>query len=198
MTAMNVDATAIVFAPLTPERWPDLEALFGPRGACAGCWDMWWRLPRAEFDRLKGEGNKHAFRALVAADVVPGVLAYVGEQRAGWCAIQPRAAYPALERSRALRPVDDQPVWPVTCFFVDRAHRRQGLAVALLRAATAYAVSQGATIVEGYPSIPKSPAMPDVFAWHGTLSTFTRAGFAEVARPSASRAIVRYMARQSA
>ncbi|HZC77803.1 MAG TPA: GNAT family N-acetyltransferase, partial [Ktedonobacterales bacterium] len=126
------------------------------------------------------------------------VLAYVGERPAGWCAIQPRAAYPALERSRALRPVDDQPVWSVTCFFVARAHRRQGLAVQLLRAATAYAVSRGATIVEGYPSIPKSPAMPDVFAWHGTLSTFTRAGFVEVARPSASRAIMRYMAQQSA
>ncbi len=68
----------------------------------------------------------------------------------------------------------------------------------LLRAATAYALSRGATIVEGYPSIPKSPAMPDVFAWHGTLSTFTQVGFAEVARLSASRAIVRYMAQQSA
>jgi GNAT superfamily N-acetyltransferase len=187
----------ITFSPATAERWPELEALFGPRGAC-GCWDMWWRLPHAEFDRLKGEGNKDAFRALVATGVVPGVLAYVGEQPAGWCAIQPRSAYPALERSRALRPVDDQPVWSVTCFFVARAQRRQGLAVQLLRAATAYAVSRGATIVEGYPSIPKSLAMPDVFAWHGTLSTFARAGFAEVARPSASRAIVRYMAQQSA
>src|SRR5260370_41637236 len=98
----------ITFWPATAERWPELEALFGPRGACAGCWDMWWRLSRAEVDRLKGESNRDAFRALVAAGVVPGVLAYVGEQPAGWCAIQPRATYPALERSRALRPVADQ------------------------------------------------------------------------------------------
>ncbi len=23
--------------PVTPDRWPDLERLFGPRGACGGC-----------------------------------------------------------------------------------------------------------------------------------------------------------------
>src|SRR5258706_15855770 len=93
----------ITFSPATAERWPDLEALFGPRGACGGCWDMWGRLPRAGFDRLKGEGNKDAFRALVATGVVPGGLAYVGEQAAGGGGIQPRGGYPAPGRARALR-----------------------------------------------------------------------------------------------
>ena len=50
------------FHPLTPERWPDLERLFGVRGACGGCWCMWWRLPRATYNEQKGEGNREAFR----------------------------------------------------------------------------------------------------------------------------------------
>ena len=180
------------FAPATADRWDDLEALFGPRGACAGCWDMWWRVPSAEFDRGKGDGNRKAFHALVASRAEPGILAYVGEEPAGWLAIQPREAFPRLARSRSLKPVDDAPVWSVTCFFVARAHRRGGLSVALLRAAVEHAAAKGATIVEGYPVDPRGGKLPDAFAWHGTRAAFARAGFVEVARPSASRAIMRY------
>ena len=180
------------FAAATPERWDDLARLFGPRGACAGCWDMWWRVPSAEFDRGKGAGNRQAFQALVASGAEPGVLAYVGEEPVGWLAIQPREAYPRLARSRSLRPVDDAPVWSVTCFFVARAHRRGGLSVGMLRAGVEHAAARGATIVEGYPVDPRGGRLPDAFAWHGTRAAFERAGFVEVARPSATRAIMRY------
>ena len=184
------------FAPATSERWPDIETLFGPRGACGGCWDMFWRVPGAEFDHNKGEGNRQAFRSLIEAGATPGVLAYVGDEPAGWCAVQPRAAYPRLARSRSLKPVDDAPVWSVTCFFVARAYRRSGLSVGLLRAAVEQATRQGARIVEGYPVDPRGGSMPDAFAWYGTLPAFVSAGFVEVARPSATRAIMRYVVRE--
>src|SRR5438105_1559141 len=125
----------LVCHPLTAERWQDLETLFGPRGACGGCWCMWWRMPRAVFEEQKGDQNRATLRALVTADEAPGLIAYHDEKPIGWCAIQPRDAYPALERSRILRRVDDEPVWSVTCFFVARPYRRQGVTVRLLRAA---------------------------------------------------------------
>lgn len=180
------------FAPATADRWTDVEALFGPRGACAGCWDMWWRVSAAEFDRGKGEGNRLAFQSLVASGAEPGVLAYIGADPAGWLAIQPRAAYPRLARSRSLKSIDDTPVWSVTCFFVAKANRRNGLSVGLLRAAVQHAAARGASIVEGYPVDPRGGKLPDAFAWHGTREAFERAGFMEVARPSATRAIMRY------
>ena len=180
----------VEFQVLTPDRWADLEALFGPRGACAGCWEMWWRRPRSEFEREKGEGNRAAFRALVESGVVPGILAYVDGQPAGWCAVQPREAYPSLARSRTLQPVDDQPVWSVTCFFVARAHRHQGLTVRLLEQAVAHAAASGARIVEGYPVEPKTGNMPDAWAWNGTAATFRHAGFEEVVRRSPTRPIM--------
>src|SRR5262245_14495751 len=121
--------------PLTPDRWPDLEALFGERGACGGCWCMYWRLRRADFHAGKGQPNKDALRALVDAGPPPGLLAYVGGVAVGWCAVGPRETYPGLARSRILRPVDERPVWSITCLFVDRAHRRRGLSARLLRAA---------------------------------------------------------------
>jgi GNAT superfamily N-acetyltransferase len=182
----------ISYHPLTAERWADLETLFGKRGACGGCWCMWWRLKRSDFDRQKGEVNREALHGLVSDGQVPGILAYVDGAPVGWCAVAPRDTLPALDRSRILKRIDDQPVWSVNCFFVARPYRRRGMTVGLLRAAVAYAAEEGAQIVEGYPVVPRNPSMPDVFAWTGMLSAFQQAGFVEVARRSETRPIVRY------
>jgi GNAT superfamily N-acetyltransferase len=177
--------------PVTTSRWSDLEQLFGPRGGCGGCWCMTWRLPAADFERGKGARNKAALRRLVARDPPPGILAYDGDTPIGWCAVAPRAAYVRLARSRVLRPIDDAPVWSVSCLYVARRSRGQGVSVALLRAAATFAGSHGARIVEGYPVLPYAERMPDAFAWTGTLTAFLAAGYVEVARGSPSRPIVR-------
>jgi GNAT superfamily N-acetyltransferase len=177
--------------PLTPERWPDLERLFGERGACAGCWCMYWRVPRAKYEEGKGETNRRAFQRLVRKGPAPGVLGYMDGTPAGWCAVGPRGSFPTLDRSRTLKPIDDRPVWAVTCFFVARPWRRRGLSVELLRAAVRFAGSQGATVVEGYPSVARTGHMADAFAWTGLVGTFDRAGFHEAARPSDARRIMR-------
>ncbi len=187
------DTIDLTFHPLTPERWPDLEALFGPRGASGGCWCMWWRLKRSVFDQQKGESNRQAFRSLVEVGPPPGILAYAGEKPVGWCAISPRQDYPGLERSRILQPVDDQPVWSVVCFFVARGYRRKGITVGLLRAAVEHARQRGARIVEGYPSDPKEGGHPDPFVYTGVTTAFQRAGFVEVMRRSEHRPIMRYV-----
>jgi GNAT superfamily N-acetyltransferase/uncharacterized damage-inducible protein DinB len=137
--------------PLSADRWQDLEMLFGPRGACGGCWCMYWRLPRVQFTAQKGEGTKQAFQYVVARGEIVGLLAYVKGQPVGWCAIAPRESYPVLARSRILKRVDEAPVWSVVCFFVSKGFRGQGLTTALLRAAVDYARQQGARVIEGYP-----------------------------------------------
>ncbi|UCD39278.1 MAG: GNAT family N-acetyltransferase [Fidelibacterota bacterium] len=152
---------------------------------------MWWRLKRSEFEQQKGESNRRAFKAIVNSGVVPGILAYHDDQPIGWCAVQPREAYPALERSRILKPVDDQPVWSITCFFVARPYRRMGVTSRLIRAAVAFAREQGATIIEGYPKEQKKDKEADVFAWTGYVSAFKQVGFMEVARRSETRPVMR-------
>lgn len=183
------------FHPLTLERWADFENLFGPRGACGGCWCMLWRLKRADFDRQKGDGNKQAMHALVAAGESPGILAYHDGQPVGWCAVARRADYPTLERSRVLKPIDDQPVWSISCLFVAKGWRNRGVSVALLKAAVEHVRRQGGNVVEGYPVEPRNVRMPDVFAWTGVPAAFRRAGFVEVARASATRPIMRWQSR---
>jgi GNAT superfamily N-acetyltransferase len=178
--------------PLTLDGWGDFERLFGPRGACGGCWCMWWRLTAKEFGKRKGAGNKRAMKALVRGGDVPGLLAYDGEQPVGWCAVAPRSAYPRLGRSRILRPVDDAEVWSVVCFYVAKPWRRLGVTAALLRAATEYVKSRGGKVVEGYPVEPVKDKMPDAFAYPGLAAAFKAAGFEEVARRSPTRPIMRY------
>jgi hypothetical protein len=73
-----------------PANWADLEQLFGPRGASAGCWCMWWRMKRSEWERNKGEKNRRAFQKIVSSNVPTGVLAYLGNQPIG-CAQWRRA-----------------------------------------------------------------------------------------------------------
>jgi GNAT superfamily N-acetyltransferase len=183
------------FHPLTTDRWADFVRLFGQRGACGGCWCMWWRVHRAQFTKQKGAGNKRAMKGIVASGEVPGLLAMDNGEPVGWCCVGPREMFPVLARSRVLRPVDDQPVWSVVCFFVDRSRRGQGLSRALLRAAVTYAAEHGARIVEGYPVEPRTARLPDAFAWTGLAAAFHRVGFKEVARRSPTRPIMRYKVR---
>jgi len=179
------------FHPLTPERWADFEKLFGPRGATGGCWCMYWRLPRTQYEEQHGELNRRNMKALVDSGNIPGILAYSGDEPVGWCSIAPREEFSTLGRSRILKPVDDQPVWSVVCFFINRGQRRKGLTVQLLKAAVEYARANGARIVEGYPVEPKDGQAPDVFVYTGLFSAFKEAGFIEVIRRSATRPIVR-------
>jgi GNAT superfamily N-acetyltransferase len=181
----------LTFHPLTPDRWADLEALFGPRGACGGCWCMYWRLARKDFDANKGDANRRAFRKVVASGRPPGLLAYAGGKPVGWCAVAPRDDYPGLDRSRVLKRLDGEPVWSVTCLFVAKDHRKKGVSVALLREAVEHVGRQGGRVVEGYPVEPRKEEAPPAFVWTGLASAYLAAGFAECARRSPTRPIMR-------
>lgn len=186
---MNVE-----FHAATADRWKDVEELFGSRGACGGCWCMWWRLPHAEYEAARGAKNRRALRDLVEGDAVPGVLAYVDNEPAGWCAVAPREAYRRLETSRILKPIDDRPAWSIVCLFLARPYRKRGLSVRLIEAARRFAAERGAEVVEGYPVAPSKGKTADTFVYHGVVSAFERAGFTVVAAPSATRRIVRWSA----
>lgn len=193
MTTKAAPALSLEICPLTAERWDDLIRLFGPRGAYGGCWCMWWRTSRAEFEAQTGEGNKRAFESLVRSGEVCGLLAYTDGEAVGWCALAPRQAYPRLERSRTLKRIDERPVWSVTCFYVAKGYRKQGVARALLRSAVEYAREQGAEALEGYPVDSHADKLADASVYTGTVSVFLANGFVEVARRSDRRPIMRYL-----
>ena len=183
-------APRLEIVPLTPARWADFEELFGPRGACGGCWCMAMRLPKADYEHGKSGGNKRRMKARVAKGPPPGVLGYLGKEAVAWCAIGPREEFDALARSRIFKPVDERPVWSIACLFLRKDARGQGLMSEMARGAAAWAKRQGASLVEAYPT-ERPKHQPGVFLWTGVASGFARAGFEEVARRSKSRPIMR-------
>jgi GNAT superfamily N-acetyltransferase len=190
MSSQAASPLDLEFQPVTPEPWQDLEALFGEHGVYGGCWCMWWRLTRSEFAKQLGQGNKQAFKRIVDAGEIPGLLAYAGGQPVAWCSVAPRETFPALERSRTLKRVDDEPVWSIVCFFVAKPARRKGVMLELLRAAVEYARAHGAKIVEGYP-IEVTKSLSGSSGFTGVVSTFRQAGFVEVLRRSRAQPIMR-------
>jgi GNAT superfamily N-acetyltransferase len=194
MTAAGKLANAkLKFKPLTPGQWADFEDLFGKRGACGGCWCMWFRLTHREFEARKGDANRKAMKALIKSGTIPGILAFYDGNAVGWCSVAPREDYPRLTTSRILKPVDERPVWSVVCLFVAKRYRRTGVSTQLLRAAVDHVRKRGGRILEGYPVEPKKDKTPDAFAFHGLASAFLDAGFKEVARRSEHRPIMRYV-----
>jgi len=129
---------------------------------------------------------------MVKSNRIPGILGYSQNQAVAWCSVGLREDFPALERSRILKKIDDEPVWSITCFFIEKAWRKKGLSVELLKAAVNYVRKQGGKIVEGYPVEPKKKKTADVFVWTGLASAFSKAGFVECARRSETRPIMRY------
>jgi len=175
--------------PLTPDLWPQLEELFGQVGACNGCWCMYWRIGGAYGQRPSAK-NKAAFKAVVTKGPPPGLLAFDGDKVVGWAQLTPRTALPHLERGRFTQRIDDVPVWSLTCFFIRKGHRGQGVMTALLKAAIAYAKAKKAPALEAYP-VKTNTKRSNSGMYTGAASSFARAGFKTVATPAAHRPLMR-------
>jgi GNAT superfamily N-acetyltransferase len=186
MSEPQQPAADITVRPLTPDDWPVILKLFGPNGACGGCWCMWWHLPQGGkmWEENKGAKNRDAFRRLVRAAKVHGVLAFAGDEPVGWCCVGPRESFARMKRIRALQHKSPEATWSIVCFYIPSRWRGRGVATALLRAATARAFELGAKQVEGYPKVPKAGGgkMPGAFAWTGVPALFERAGYEEMER----------------
>lgn len=175
---------------LTPDLWPALEDLFGKGGASNGCWCMYWRLGPAYHQRPR-ELNRAALQRRVRDGPPPGLLAFAGDRAVGWCQLTPRSELTWLDRKRALAAVDDTPVWSLSCFYVRRGYRRQGVMSALVVAALQVAERAGAPALEAYPVDTERPGSTcNVFT--GTASTFARLGFEPVARRDPTRPVMRH------
>lgn len=178
----------------TPERWNDVVEAFGRRGDDPD-W-CWCQRFMAQSSSHEVSDNRSALQLEIrTAPVAPGLIAYVDDSPMGWTRAMPRHLIAGVSRNRALQRVltDDPGAWWVTCFAVDRAARRIGVATALLNAAVAHARAQGATSVQGHPVDVSALKASDPSAsalFTGTLQTFQSAGFTEIARTYPSRPVM--------
>ncbi len=147
---------------------------------------MCWCLRSSEFRQLNPAGRKDNLEALIRKNIPVGIPGYHAGKPTGWCSVAPRETYQLLEHSTSLKRIDSLPVWSVACFFVAPFLRSSGFLVLLLRAAVAYARSQGATVIEGYPV-----ELDRSYRFMGSPSLFEQAGFKQVAVTRNGRRVMR-------
>lgn len=179
------------FEPLTSANWKDFEILMGEKGGCGNCWCMYFRLPYKTFQENKPGGNKKMMKQLVNKGLPQGLIASMNKQPVGWIAMAPREDYMKVENSRVFKRIDEKPVWSITCFFVRKDLRHNGLSQQLIKGAVDFAKKKKIKTLEAYPAIPYNEKVPHPFLWVGVLSSFIKNGFEIVRQQSKSRAMVR-------
>jgi GNAT superfamily N-acetyltransferase len=179
----------LTIRPLTTENFGDVETLFTARGCsyAKSCWCLAYRYQKRDMPPDKRAGLK---RLAKTAKVAPGLIGYRGGVPVGWISLGPREDFARLATSRVMKPIDDTPVWSVICFVVPKVHRGEGVAQAMLNAGIVYARKMKAKVLEAYPTEVRGRTN-DQFLWFGTPSMYLKAGFAEAARPSTVRPIMR-------
>ncbi|PJJ63882.1 GNAT family N-acetyltransferase [Compostimonas suwonensis] len=176
--------------------WSDVEQVFGTRGDASRCWCQWFKMPASGWDAATSDTCRNDFRRQVdTLRPSPGVIAYLGDEPVGWCAVEPRTGYPRLLQSTVVKSSpereDDSTVWAVTCFVVRVGFRKRGIGGELLARAVEHARDNGARLVEGYPvDTAARTAASSAELYHGTLSLFEKAGFTITSRPTKTRAVV--------
>lgn len=181
--------------PATAERVDAVEQALTGGGDGANCQCQWWTLSARAFQETTRDEREGMLHAELAASPPPGLVALVDGAGAGWVRVGPRVRQPRLARTRAFaatsrEPWDDAGVWAVSCFSVRKEFRRRGVTTALLAGAVDFARDHGARVLEAYPIDPEVTKVPVNTLYHGVLSVFLDAGFAEVGRSHPHRAVV--------
>jgi GNAT superfamily N-acetyltransferase len=190
-----------VAVPANQAEWDDLQTVFG-RGGAAKCQCQRIKLGDHDWFDMPVDERTHRLRDETdcghpESSDTTGLVGFLDGEPVGWVAVEPRANYRRLRGSsvpwagRSEDP-DDPSVWAVVCFAIRAGYRRQGLTHPLAAAAARHAFERGAASVEGYPMVPKPG---QTVSWGemnvGSRNAFLAAGFTEVSRPTARRAVMR-------
>ena len=126
---------------------------------------------RSEKECRVREGRAHA------------ALVYDDATCVGWCQFGAPDELPRIKRRRAyLDGLSALPNWRITCFFVDRRHRRSGVASAALAGALDEIARLGGGTVESYPEDSEGRSVSASFLHNGTVAMFERHGFERTRR----------------
>jgi GNAT superfamily N-acetyltransferase len=194
----------VTIVPANEASWEDLQAVLGTRGEPSRCQCQRYKMQPGESWRSVG-ADELAFRLRTQTDcdhsgsaTTSGLVAYLDGEPVGWCAVEPRTAYPRLLLKTRVawtgRTEDksDDSIWAVTCFVTRAGFRHRGISRALARAAVDFARQRGARALEGYPMLTE-PGKEIVWGeLHvGSRSIFADAGFTEVSAPTLRRVVMR-------
>jgi GNAT superfamily N-acetyltransferase len=196
------DVGSLSIVPANEASWDDLRAIFGVRGYAAYCQCQRFKIGPHGWTELPIEVRMERLREQThcgdpTARTTSGIVAYLDGEPVGWCAVEPRTAYPRLPPARVAwkargEDKDDESVWAVTCFATRAGFRRRGISRALAHATIDFARARGARSLEAYPMITEPGQEITWGEVHvGARTIFAEAGFTEVSHPTLRRVVMR-------
>ena len=145
--------------------WPDFARMVEKHnGVWGGCWCTFFHLTNEESKKWSGKHQEYKEK-LVRANKSHAALVYDGPDVVGWCQFGPPVELVARMSAYGKMGLD-LPDWRTTCFFVDRDHRREGVAKAALEGALRFITAKGGGTVDGYPiALPQGKKYSSSFIW---------------------------------
>jgi len=178
MTKATVATDALTVRPLSQETW-DAFADLAERhnGVWGGCWCTWFHTMHAE-KTFTVEGNRALKETLVREGRAHAALVFDGDEAIGWCQYGSPAELPNIKHRKEYEEKTDQPPdYRLTCFFIDRRYRKQGVAAVALRGALDAIAQAGGGVVEAYPQDTAGQQVTASFLYSATRGLFEQMGF---------------------
>ena len=174
----QVSAVSLTSKPLSPDTWPAFARLVEKHnGIFGGCWCISFHLGPDE-----GKRGAAAYRKMKQTRVREGrahaALVFDGPDAVGWCQFGPTSELPNIRSKKTYEEgLTKLPDWRITCFFIDRERRGEGIATVALREALRYIAQLGGGTVEAYPEDYTGEKVSSSFLCSGTLAMFEKSGF---------------------
>lgn len=178
MTKSKVVAGELTVQALSSDTW-DAFADLAERhnGVWGGCWCTYFHTLHGE-KTFTTEDNRALKERLVAEGRAHAALVFDGEVAVGWCEYGAPKELPNINHRKEYEAgLVDPPDYRLTCFFIDRRYRRQGVSAVALRGALELIAQAGGGVVEAYPQDTGGKQITASFLYNGTRSLFEQAGF---------------------
>jgi GNAT superfamily N-acetyltransferase len=158
-------------------------------GVFGGCWCMGFH-PEGTGKETTPALNRERKLERVRAGTAHAALVFEGDDCLGWCQFGAPDEVPRIKSRAAYeKGLTTPPDWRITCNFVGKGHRRQGVATAALAGAIDLVAGLGGGTVEGYPE--DAGSVPAGFLFNGALSTYEQLGFVRDRKIGKHRWVVR-------
>ncbi len=188
---MTSTPPAYRIAQLDLATWDAFAALVEKHhGIFGGCWCTAFHPKESREGFADGRSLK---RHLVERGDAHAALVMDGDVAVGWCQYGSPEELPRIYHRKEYEDAfDEAPPYRLTCFFVDRDHRRDGVAELALRGALDLIADEGGGVVEAYPvTVVPGKRISSSFLFSGTREMFRRAGFDEVRSLGTKRTVMR-------
>jgi GNAT superfamily N-acetyltransferase len=178
--------------PLDGATWPDFAQLVERHnGVWGGCWCTWFHTLHSE-KTFTADGNRDLKQQLVGQGRAHAALVFDGATAVAWCEYGSPAELPNLNHRKEIEASGDpMPDYRITCFFVDKKYRRQGMSAVALQGALDLIAQAGGGVVETYPQDTGGRKVTASHLYNGTRGLFEQAGFTYVRPKGKNHCVMR-------